>query len=56
MSALRVVIAGGRGFLGRALGPHLLDAGYEVDVLTRARTGSVVGNAVVWDGATPNNA
>jgi len=51
MSSRRVVVAGGSGFLGRSLARYLLAAGYEVDVLTRAKTQSVVGNAIIWDGA-----
>jgi len=48
----RVVVAGGSGFLGRALARHLLQSGYEVDILTRAKSRPVVGNGVLWDGAT----
>jgi hypothetical protein len=33
----RVILAGGSGFLGRAMTPDLVRAGYEVIVLTRGR-------------------
>jgi len=48
----RVVLAGGSGFLGRALSGELERAGYEVWVLTRrARRGRA--RQAVWDGRTP---
>lgn len=53
MSAHRIVIAGGSGFLGRAIASELVDAGYEVVVLTRGAermTGRV--RFVHWDGKT----
>jgi uncharacterized protein (TIGR01777 family) len=49
----RVVLAGGNGFLGRALADELSRAGYEVVVLTRTpknNAGRV--RQVVWDGRT----
>ncbi len=49
----KVILAGGSGFLGRALARQLSQAGYEVVVLTR-RLGAVVANARIafWDGVT----
>jgi uncharacterized protein (TIGR01777 family) len=49
----RVVIAGGRGFLGRALTEELLRAGYEPVVLTRkVCQGRSRVRQVAWDGRT----
>ena len=53
MSEKRVVLAGGSGFLGRALAREFTRAGYEVVVLTRKakrRMGRV--REVEWDGAS----
>ena len=53
MSDKRVILAGGSGFLGRALTPDLIRAGYEVIVLTRGpdrESGGV--RYVHWDGKT----
>lgn len=49
----KVILAGGSGFLGRALTRHFTQGGYDVVVLTR-RLGTSVANARVayWDGAT----
>src|SRR5262249_43411258 len=49
----RIVLAGGSGFLGRALAAELIERGCEVIVLTRnpsAQTGAV--RQVHWDGRT----
>lgn len=49
----RVVLAGGSGFLGKALAKTLTREGYEVVVLTRApEQYSGEGKAVAWDGRT----
>ena len=51
MSKKRVVLAGGSGFLGRALAKELLARNYEVVVLTRSprkQTGDI--KEVLWDG------
>ena len=51
MNKKRVVLAGGTGFIGRALAKELLARNYEVVVLTRSprqQTGSV--REVMWDG------
>jgi uncharacterized protein (TIGR01777 family) len=49
----RVVLAGGSGFIGRALGDHLRRHGYEVIVLTRGEAKSADGVTYVhWDGRT----
>ncbi|MDQ3918698.1 MAG: TIGR01777 family oxidoreductase [Acidobacteriota bacterium] len=51
MSRGRIVLAGGSGFLGRALSGELARAGYEVVVLTRKlRKGSSHVRQVHWDG------
>jgi uncharacterized protein len=51
MSRGRVVLAGGSGFLGRALSEELARAGYEAVVLTRKlRKGSTRARQVLWDG------
>ena len=51
MSERRVVLAGGSGFLGRALAEEFSRAGYEVVVLTRkAAKNSARVRQVVWDG------
>src|SRR5919202_1468821 len=53
MSKGRVVLAGGSGFLGRALSGELARAGYEVVVLTRkVRKRSSGARQVLWDGRT----
>jgi uncharacterized protein len=53
MNARRLVIAGGSGFLGRALAKYFSTKGWEVVVLTRAANGKVEGaRAVQWDAAT----
>jgi len=52
MTARRVVLAGGSGFLGQRLAKELLAAGCEVDVLTRSPGANVLGRAVGWDGST----
>ena len=47
----KIILAGGSGFLGRLLSPHLLQSGHEVVILTRtpsALTGPI--REVVWDG------
>lgn len=49
----RIVLAGGSGFLGRALAAHLDRHGYEVVVLTRdPESYDGAGRAVAWDGET----
>lgn len=51
MSEKKVVLAGGSGFLGRALAQELARAGYEVVVLTRrAKRNSGGVREVEWDG------
>jgi uncharacterized protein len=51
MSRGRVVLAGGSGFLGRALSEELARAGYEAVVLTRkVRKSSTRARQVLWDG------
>lgn len=53
----RVVLAGGSGFLGRALGERLVRSGYEVVVLTRDPDRyDGPGRPVGWDGETVDEA
>jgi uncharacterized protein (TIGR01777 family) len=53
MSKGRIVLAGGSGFLGRALAEEFSSAGYEVVVLTRKAGKSFKGaRQVEWDGRT----
>jgi uncharacterized protein (TIGR01777 family) len=50
---MRVIVAGGTGFLGRPLVVGLLAAGHEVTTLTRAARGQSAGREVEWH---PNGA
>jgi uncharacterized protein (TIGR01777 family) len=53
MSAKRVILPGGSGFLGRILAPYLVHAGYEVVILTRSPGVGISGvRTVGWDGET----
>lgn len=52
MTARRVVLAGGSGFLGQCFAKELLAAGGEVDVLTRSPGLNILGRAVAWDGSS----
>lgn len=52
MSARRLVIAGGSGFLGQSFAREFIAAGGEVDVLTRSPEADIIGRAVTWDGST----
>src|SRR2546423_14664022 len=53
MSERRVVLAGGSGFLGRALAEEFSRAGYEVVILTRkAAKSSARARQGGWDGRT----
>lgn len=49
----KIVLAGGSGFLGKALAEHLANMGFEVVILTRSasRSGPSI-RYVQWDGAT----
>lgn len=52
----RIVIAGGRGFLGMNLARSLSDAGCEVVILSRnPSTNQGAGRSVFWDGRTPGS-
>jgi len=55
VTARRVVLAGGSGFLGECLARELLAAGAEVVVLTRSPAANILGRAVAWDGSTPGD-
>src|SRR5205814_49993 len=51
---LRIILAGGSGFIGQSLSPFLVSKNYEVVVLTRGQSGhhgSV--REAHWDGKTP---
>ncbi len=50
---MKVLIAGGRGFLGSALSRSLAQGGHDVRVLTRARP--VQNDQIQWDGRTVGN-
>ena len=51
---MRIILAGGTGFIGKALRQKILEAGHEVILLTRqARGGGTEGETwAVWDGKT----
>jgi uncharacterized protein (TIGR01777 family) len=53
----RVIIAGGTGFIGRALVDGLSAAGYDVVVLTRSKAARSIGRVRMqsWDGRTSDN-
>jgi len=56
MSAKRIVIAGGSGFIGTALAKEFAGRGYEVIVLTRrSRVRRDGVREVVWDGEHPGD-
>ncbi len=50
--ANKVILAGGSGFLGQALGRTLAAEGWEVVVLSRHRRAGAAFREVAWDGAT----
>jgi uncharacterized protein len=52
VTARRVVLAGGSGFLGQCFAKELLATGCEADVLTRSPGANILGRAVAWDGST----
>jgi uncharacterized protein (TIGR01777 family) len=53
MKTPRIILAGGSGFLGRALANELLSQGYEAVVLTRSpRAGAGPAQEIAWDGKT----
>lgn len=49
---MKVVIAGGSGFIGHALIKHFQDLGYEAVVLSRSPSTDPVARIVAWDGET----
>ena len=52
---MKVVVAGGSGYIGTALGSALVDAGHDLVVLTRAGGGQGrAGRAVRWDPTDPS--
>jgi len=51
----KIILAGGSGFLGRALGRRLAAGGWEVVVLSRAPRAGGPGREVPWDAATAGN-
>ncbi|MCS6992188.1 MAG: TIGR01777 family oxidoreductase [Chitinophagales bacterium] len=48
----QIVLAGGNGFLGKALAAHLAAKGYEPVILTRKPKAGSTFKQIVWDGAT----
>ena len=54
MNKQRIILAGGSGFLGRALAAHFLKGGWEVVILTRS-PGRAAGGVreLAWDARTP---
>lgn len=48
----KIVIAGGTGFVGRALSAHFIAQGYEVVILSRGGTAPAGTRLVSWDGAS----
>ena len=48
----KIILAGGSGFLGQALGRRLAAGGWEVVVLARAPRARGPGREVAWDAAT----
>ncbi|HZI33724.1 MAG TPA: NAD-dependent epimerase/dehydratase family protein, partial [Candidatus Binatia bacterium] len=52
----RIVLAGGSGFLGRALAAHFQKAGHAITVLTRSPKPTTAGiREIVWDANTPGD-
>lgn len=49
---MKAVIAGGSGFVGKALAKHLTDQGWDVVILSRSGKKDGVGRSVQWDGKT----
>jgi len=52
----KIIIAGGTGFIGKAISTHYLDKGYDVVVLTRGETDT--SNGIIyrhWDGKSKGN-
>jgi uncharacterized protein (TIGR01777 family) len=49
---MKVVIAGGSGFIGEAVVRHLVSQGHDVAVLTRNPRGVAMGRALRWDAKT----
>ena len=56
MTEKRIILAGGSGFIGRALGGRLIAQGYDVVILTRQpNLYKGPGLAVAWDAQTPGD-
>lgn len=53
MLAMKIIVAGGSGFIGSALVSKLLDRGDDVLVLTRNSQRAASGRSLVWDGRSP---
>ena len=51
---MKIIIAGGSGFLGRALTESFLADGHEMYVLTRSKRNFEKFHSVIWDGKTAN--
>jgi nucleoside-diphosphate-sugar epimerase len=50
---MRILISGGTGFVGSALGPRLAAAGHELFCVCRAGSSVAFGETVVWDAESP---
>jgi nucleoside-diphosphate-sugar epimerase len=50
---MRVLITGGTGFVGSALGPRLVAAGHDLFSVCRPGSSVAFGETVVWDAASP---
>jgi nucleoside-diphosphate-sugar epimerase len=50
---MRILLTGCTGFVGSALGPHLVAAGHELFCVCRPETSVAFGKKVAWDGAKP---
>ena len=50
---MRILITGGSGFIGSALGPRLAAAGHELLCVCRTGASASFGETVIWDAESP---